>query len=150
MTAWTPPTIPARLPGWELAYVATIERQAQEPFAWGQADCLRSAAELCLAMTGVDPMAGLPDYATADEADALLASLGFSDLKQALQSVFRRIPKAHARRGDVGLVESVLEDRRILSTVIIMGEISIGKAVTGGAIHVPTSSLLAAFAVGER
>lgn len=53
---------PARLPGWETAFVRVMESHMALPFAWGVSDCLIVPADLCQVMTGVDPMKGLRRY----------------------------------------------------------------------------------------
>ena len=146
--SWTVPTIPARRPGWERAYVEVMERQAQLPFGWTpEAHCLGTPAELCLAMTGVDPMRGLRGYSTEAGAMKALFKLGFSDVEQALQAVFPTITNLRARRGECGVLEQVVDGRPWLASFVVMGEMARGKG-PDGLVHVPTARLKRCFAIG--
>ena len=74
------------------------------PFKWGKGeqDCCSFAAGGVLAMTDVDLMADIPDYATADEADVILAADPLEALMDA--RLPRRESPSFALRGDVGLM----------------------------------------------
>lgn len=145
---WTPPIIPARLPGWERAYVEVMERQAAMPFGWTpDAHCLGAPAELAIGMTGVDPMAGIRRYSTEAGAMKLLFKLGFSDVEQALAAVFPDVSPLLARRGDCGVLEQAVDGRPWLTTFVIMGALARGKG-PDGLVHVPTARLKRCFAIG--
>lgn len=146
---WSPPIIPARRHDWEPHFVAIMERHRAMPFVWGKSDCLIVPADLARAMTGVDPMRSLRAYRTEAGAARLLARLGFADVEEALKAVFPRIPKAWARRGDAGVIEQVVDGRRQLATLIVVGTLAIGKAADGGHVAVPRSALRATYAIGE-
>src|SRR5690606_17430549 len=87
--SWVPPKIPARITGWERAYVSALEQQMALPFGWSpEAHCLGAPAALCMAMTGVDPMKGLRRYSSEAGAWRQLFKLGFKDVEEALAAVF--------------------------------------------------------------
>lgn len=145
---WTPPVVPKRQPGWEHAYAVTLERLAAQPFAWGQADCLTRVADLCEAMTGVNPLtSGSRRYRTAAGAARTLARLGFTDIEQALASVFPPVPKSKARRGDCGVGIVNIGGEQMLSTFIVMGAQAVGSNERGPVV-VQTMQLKSTFSVG--
>lgn len=146
---WTPPAIPARLPGWERAFVDVMERHLAERFAWGVSDCLIVPADLCLGMTGVDPMKGLRRYTTEFGALKVLAKIGCTSVEDALERAFPSIPVLMARRGDCGVLEEVSDGKPWLSTLIVMGDRAIGKG-PHGPVSIPTHKLKSAFAIGAR
>jgi|GEM_PF-1689221 len=144
----TLPNIPARKPGWERSFVAIMARHVATPFAWTpEAHCLAAPAELCLAMTGVDPMKGFRRHRS--EAGALLAMrrAGFETVEDALAAVFPEIPKLLARRGDCGVLAQDVEGRPWLTSFVVMGAMAVGKSARGP-IYVPTATLKRAFAIG--
>lgn len=145
--SWKPPLIPARLPGWERAYVEVLGAHNAQAFAWGVSDCLIVAADLCLAMTGVDPMQKLRRYSTEAGALRRLVKLGFNTVEDALEATFPVVPLARARRGDCAVLEQVVDGRPWLSTLIIMGDRAVGKGPQGPA-YVATASLRRAFSIG--
>lgn len=145
---WTPPTIPARLPGWERAYVEIMERYQAEPFGWADLQhCLGAPAELTLGMTGVNPVRGLPARKTEEGQLRLLAKLGYRTVEDALEAVFPEIPKLLARRGDCGILDQTVDGREWPATFIVLGDRAIGKSVKG-IVVVPTGRLKRTFAIG--
>jgi hypothetical protein len=138
---------PRRL-GWERSFVAALEAHMRAPFAWGSSDCLTMVADVAEALTGHNPLP--PDcraYGTAAAAGALLDELGYPDVEKALAATFPAIAPALARRGDCGVVETLVAGRPTRAAVIVLGPAVVGK---GGrrAIHKPRTALLAAFAIG--
>lgn len=147
--AWKAPAIPARRAGWERAYVEVMERHMAEPFAWGVSDCLIVPSDLCLAMTGVDPMKRMRRYSTETGAMKLLLKAGCADVEAALALVFPSVPIAFARRGDCGVFEQTFEGKPWLSAFIVMGDRAVGKG-PDGAVAVPSHKLKSTFAIGAR
>lgn len=146
--SWTPPSIPARLPGWERQFVVTMERLRSVPFGWSpDAHCLGAPAELCRVMTGVDPMRGLRRYSSEAGAWKQLFKLGFRDVEQALEAVFPEISPMRARRGDSGVLEQVVDGKPTIATFIIMGDRAIGRGPRGP-VYVPIGALRRCFAIG--
>lgn len=148
--SWTPPIIPRRLPGWEGRLARTLESHLDRPFAWGVSDCLTIAADVCMAMTGVDPFPVelRAHYDDERSALALLARLGFDDVSGPLERAFKRIPKARARRGDCGVLADPAGRGR--ATLIVIGSMAIGRSAAGGLAVVPVLSLDATYAIGAR
>ena len=81
------------------AYIAAREAM---PFAWGRNDCVTFAAGAVLALTGRDPLAGIPAWKT--ERAALIGLKRRGGLAAAVSHVLTEIPTGHAHRGDIGLV----------------------------------------------
>lgn len=145
---WKPPTIPPRKPGWEHAYAAELQEQARMPFAWGKADCLTRVADLCKAMTGVNPLPmAKRRYTTERGALRQMAKLGFASIEDALAAVFPDVPKAKARRGDCGVAEVRVNGEMTLSTFIVTGVTALGSDERGPVV-IPTLALKRTFAVG--
>lgn len=147
---WKAPRIPARRPGWDAAFAEAMQRHVGAQFAYGASDCLLMAADVCLAMTGVDPMKGLRRYEGELAAFRLMARLGLADVEAALAAVFPRLPGAAlAMRGDAGIVERFVDGKMVKSTVIVLDHRAFGKHDLGP-LAVPTLSLSAVFAIGAR
>lgn len=145
---WSPPTIPARLAGWEHAYASMVERLAATPFEWGAADCVARVLDLCEVMTGVNPLpASQRRYKTANGAALRLARLGFSDLDAALGSVFPAVPKARARRGDCGIGDVRIGGQSVEVAFIVMGANALASNERGPVV-VQTMQLRKTFAIG--
>jgi hypothetical protein len=146
---WKAPAIPARRAGWERAYVEVMERHMSAPFAWGVSDCLIVPADLCLAMTGVDPMKRMRRYSSEVGAMKLLLKTGCADVEAALALAFRPVPPAYARRGDCGVFEQTFDGKPWLTTFVIMGDRAVAKG-PDGAMFVPIHKLKSTFAIGAR
>lgn len=100
--------------------------------------------DVCLAITGVDPYAAERGrYSTAGGALKRFKRRGFLWLDDAYSAVFPDMPRALARRGDIGLVETTDGD----CSVVIMGTHAFGKSPTGN-IRVPVAHVRKAFKVG--
>ncbi|WP_349743934.1 DUF6950 family protein [Roseateles cavernae] len=80
--------------------------QPPAPFAWAAANCCHWAAAWVAQATGTDPMAGLPETATAAAARRLVKRLGGS-LRAAWSKQLGREPIAPllAQLGDIVLVQ---------------------------------------------
>lgn len=121
-----------------LEYVASRE---QTRFAWGKGahDCCSFANGGVVAQTGVDLMADIPDYASADEADLILAA-GLAQLVD--ERLERRRSVGLARRGDL-----VLADLRGVETLcLVEGDKIVGPG-TRGLQRVPLKLAQIAWAV---
>lgn len=147
---WTPKPIPGRLPGWDKVLVARLEHILATPFAWGISDCLTSAADVCEAMTGVQPFPkGLRRYRTAEGAQRLLFKLGFNDVSGPLETIFRPIPQAMARRGDVAVRRIAVHGVETLTTFIVLGNgMAVGKQEGVAHTLLPVLQLDRAYAIG--
>lgn len=144
---WTPPAIPARRPGWEHGYAETLQRHVDRAFEWGVSDCLIVPADLCLAMTGVDPMRRLRRYRGEIGAMRLMARLGYRTVEDALAAVFADVHPLRARRGDCGVLLQSVDGQPWLSTLIVMGDRAVGKGPRGPVV-VATGALKRTFAIG--
>lgn len=150
MPTWSPPPVPRRLPGWETMFVRVLESHLAMPFGWAISDCLVLPADLCLAMTGVEifPQDLRRAYSSADTADELLSTLGFSGVEDALKRVFPPIAKARARRGDCGVRQVTVAGKTVTSTFIVAGGgMAVGKGGRGR-VTVPVLELAATYAIG--
>lgn len=109
-----------RFPDWPDRLIAYIAAREKLPFEWGKGkqDCCSFGNGGALAMTGVDLMADIPDYASADEADVILVT----PLEELIDARLPRRPVGLAQRGDLGLA-----DLNGLDTlVIIEGDMIVG------------------------
>ncbi|MBI1246168.1 MAG: hypothetical protein GC202_14295 [Alphaproteobacteria bacterium] len=119
----------------------------EQPFAWGSSDCLSLAADMVEALTGVDPMKGLRRYRSAAGAARVLSGLGFSDLEAAIAAVLPAQSLTLARRGDIGVLAQDGGNGRLISTVLVAGEMAFGRT-PAGRIAVPVLNLKSAYRVG--
>ena len=99
-----------RLTDWPERLDAAIEVARHRPFAWGRQDCVTFAAACIEAVTGVDPIAGLPRWYDRDEAVATIrhASGGRRSLAAAIDRImtafgWEGIDPAFLSRGDLCL-----------------------------------------------
>src|SRR5690606_22905725 len=82
------PIVPGRTEGWETRLVDTLSRYGFSKFEWGKSDCLTHVADVCEAMTGVDPLLPLRGYASEEDAARLLAARGCASVGDALAQAF--------------------------------------------------------------
>lgn len=111
-------TRPADWPERLLDYIAAREARR---FEWGRRanDCCSCAFGWALEAVGIDAMAAIEDYATADEADAILARVSMIEVADAH---FARAPVGMLQRGDLALVQIDGAD----SLMIVEGETLVG------------------------
>lgn len=148
MTEFTPPAIPARKPGWEHAYAIVLQKLTDTPFKWGEADCLTRVADLCRALTGVNPLpARYRRYTTAIGAARQLVRMGFADIDAALSAGFPEVAKAKARRGDCGIANVRIAGQVVEATFIVMGAQAVASNERG-AVVIQTMQLKKTFAIG--
>jgi hypothetical protein len=130
-----------RFDDWDIRLVAHLEARERTPFAWGKTrqDCCSFGNGCVIALTGFDAMADIPDYATAAEADLILAT----PLEELMDARFARTPIGLARRGDLGIAElNTLDTLMIVEGATLVGP---GKR---GLVRVPRSQMRAAWAIG--
>lgn len=122
------------------ALVAAIEARSARRFAWRRGrDCVSFAGACVTALTGRDPLSGLPRWRTRREAAAIIAAEG--GLAAALDARFARVPPALAQRGDIaGLPDRLLGIR----LMIIEGETLVGPGARG-AERLPRSAMTCAW-----
>lgn len=98
-----------RLPDWEDRLGEFLAGVQGAAFAWGSNDCVTLAAGAVAALTGEDPLQGLPrNYRTQAGAMKALAKAGFADLRAAVDSKLAPVPLAFAGRGDVVMQDANL------------------------------------------
>src|SRR3990170_2470650 len=103
-----------RFEDWPERLDAAIEAARVRPWRWGDHDCVLFAADLVLAMTGIDPMRGLRGrYNTAIGAARIIRRTGGGDLEGAVASIlgglgYPTIAVTEAQRGDAILFTGVV------------------------------------------
>lgn len=88
---------------WQQRLAAFGRARTGMPFAWGSNDCCTFAAAAVEALTGVDPMASVPPYATAIEAARLVEEGGGLE-RLAGSFLGASVSPAMAAVGDIVLV----------------------------------------------
>lgn len=109
-----------RLPDWPERLIEYIASREYRVFEWGKNghDCCSFGSGGVIAITGQDLMADIPDYASAEEADAIL----LTPLAELIDQRLPRRPIGLAQRGDIGLAELGGLD----TVVIVEGETIVG------------------------
>lgn len=109
------------------ALIALIEERMRTGFAWGRRanDCASFAGAAVKAQTGVDPLAGLPNWTSARGAASVLKRLG--ELEAVVDTILTPVPTALAARGDVALVE-IATGRALM---VVEGDTLVGPGLTG-------------------
>lgn len=125
----TETTKKTRLRGWELALADVVANHGGMAFEWGRSDCLTLVADVSLALTGNDPLAASRGrYTTALGAKRLMGKAGFASLPDALVGSFDEVAPAMARRGDCGVVETLVRGKVVLAAVVVTGPNVVGKS----------------------
>lgn len=136
-----------RHPDWPERFRRALDARRRLPFAWGTNDCATFAADVIAAMTGVDFAEGLRgQYASREEADALLEERGWGDVEGLADAFLPRL-EGRPRRGDVVMLQG-LEGRYL--AVCLGGDIAMAPDLDRGKIrHIDKhpGGLLAAWGV---
>lgn len=132
----------ARSPDWPARLCAYIAARQRAPFKWGKRaqDCASFAFGWALEATGIDAMADVPDYASAEEADLLLDDPGFERVLDAHFS--RRDGVGLAQRGDLALADINGQ----LTLTIVLGDELVGPG-RRRLEYVPRAAMQAAWEV---
>jgi len=95
-----------RLNDWPERLDNLLRAAQAQPFQWGRHDCVTFAADVCVAMTGADPLAGLRGkWRTERGAAKLLGERG--GLRAAVCGVMgETIEPAFATTGDIALIDN--------------------------------------------
>jgi len=102
-----------RLPDWPERLAALLQAVATQPFAWGQHDCARFAAQAVTAQTAQ----ALPLPGWQCRRTAVAAVRHYGGLPQGVDACLPRLPApALAQRGDVVLVQAPA--RRFLAVCV--------------------------------
>lgn len=145
---------PARVRGWEIALARVIEHHAQTAFAWGASDCLTMVGDAAAALTGFDPMAQFRGrYSSGAGAARVLKAEGYASVADAIASRLVEVAPAMARRGDCGVIETVVRGKTVLAAVVVTGAEVVGKSSPGkaggtGLAILSRDRLVRAFRVG--
>lgn len=138
-----------RFPKWRTALVSKLNEYRRFPFVWGEHDCALLSADCVLTMTGVDLAQGYRgQYASRNEAIALLAERGFDSHVAVTAAALREIPVGRARVGDVAAVGAgnLLGADMSLALGVVTGE-TIAVMAPDGLSSLPLSTALRAFEV---
>jgi hypothetical protein len=94
-----------RAAGWAEALVEAIESRKSTPFAWGSHDCCLFAADVALAITGVDYAHPVRGYSTREQAEEIIR--GYSGMQAMVTALVGSgpVPVGLARRGDMVLAK---------------------------------------------
>lgn len=65
-----------RVANWPLVLAGKIDEWRARSFDWGASDCCQFAADIVLALTGIDHRASFSMYASREEAESILAQHG--------------------------------------------------------------------------
>jgi len=145
----------ARIEGWEGAFLALIQARARAPLHWGTHDCCLFAADVVLAVTGVDlgtPFRGR--YKTPRGALGALRRFAGGGVAAAAEKIaeryaIREIPPLMARRGDVGLLPAVAAPGSGFDGALgVCVGATWAVAGTCGLDHVPLAAALRAWRIG--
>ena len=119
--------------------------KACPPFAWGRCDCALFACNAVRAITGVDMAAGFRGRyrSPLGAVRQISASCGGKSIEDLAEAMARNldieeIPPAYAQRGDVVLVDSVIEGRPMPTLAVHAGEALAVVAPEGLALLPPT------------
>lgn len=101
---------------------AFLREQARVGFTWGGSDCLLLPADWAWELTGIDPAAPWRGrYRDEGGADAILSEAGGAEALIA-RGLQRSPDKAHAVRGDIGLITVTGPEGRAEVGAICTGE----------------------------
>lgn len=114
-----------------------------QPFVRGASDCA-FFADVVLAMTGHDCLAGGRAYNSERTAAKKLKALGYRSMLELVADHFPEIPPALAQRGDLGFPAEISSP--LMSPAVIVGAEAWSKSETGP-VMVPRSLIVRAFAV---
>lgn len=130
-----------RSSNWPRRLMEYIERNAREPFAWGEHDCALFAAGAVHAMTGEDPMEAIRGtYSDESGAEDAIASLSARGLYGALTEVLgASVVGAQGKRGDIAYHNGICG--------VVMGRDALFVS-DEGLIRVPIRQVQRAFHVG--
>lgn len=110
-----------RLANWEYLLAGEIARSLKRRFDWGIFDCALAAANFVYAQTGVDPgSAYRGKYSTEAEATAITGGDFAAFAAQVAEAAgMEEIPRLHARRGDLLLVDNGTAHRPSVALAIV-------------------------------
>jgi len=89
---------------WEVNLALIIEKHMALPFQYGVSDCGYLVADAVQAVTGKDILDPYRRYKTELGAARILKRAGCADIGELFALHFKECHKAHAMRGDIGVV----------------------------------------------
>ncbi len=121
------------------AYIGAREAQR---FQWGRRaqDCCSFAFGGALEISGVDAMADIEDYASAEQADLILARISMAEVADAH---FQRVPIGMLKRGDLALTKNIKDEDTLM---IVEGANLVGPGARR-LIRVPRAKTLIGWSV---
>lgn len=137
-----------RLDNWRSRLSEEMDRQRQDPFAWGKHDCaIGFGAAIVQAVTGEDLARGYRGkYASPRGALKLLAEAGAETLGDFVAMKLPEVNPALARLGDIGVIEADGPVGQGLCMVDATGVVVLTETGHG---HRPRSDMVRAFKVGD-
>jgi hypothetical protein len=138
-----------RIDHWPTALMTTVAAAQPRPFDWGVHDCVTFAADCVRAMTGADPLADLPGWASARQALRVIHDLG--GMEAALSArLGEPIAPAFAQRGDLGLLHAdpAGDDMTGITVAVCMGDVWLAPG-TDGLERLPLAAVAKAWKVGR-
>lgn len=139
------PSSHPRLPDWTERLAELWSSRIEAPFAWGAQDCVSFAADVALALTGVDPLAEYRGkYHDEETAYQLVGAAGLQAFVARLMAQFgaQECPVAFAQRGDWAMVMV----GNHLVTGVVVGETVMAPGARGLA-QVPLSRAVIAWGI---
>jgi len=133
-----------RLQDWPERLAALVEARREAPFAWGSNDCALFAADAIIAVTGDDPAASFRGYASEQEAEGVLRTLGLEGTVAAALAEFGcgACQPGLVQRGDVAL--ALLGNQPTMT--VVLGEVLAGPGPEG-LVFLPMARILRAWSV---
>lgn len=86
---------------WPMQLGDTIKAAIERPFSWGEFDCAAFAADCCMAVCGVDPLAAVRGKYSTEAGAKRVLKKHFGSLEAACDAFFERVSAAMAQRGDL-------------------------------------------------
>ncbi|TPM59160.1 hypothetical protein FJ959_09840 [Mesorhizobium sp. B2-2-4] len=134
-----------RLKDWDRRLARVTEKHLAMPGVWGVSDCLQTDGEAVEAVIGANPFAEVAGrYKTEAGAARLLRKRGFANVEEALASLFPKMPRLMARRGDLAVVE---RNGQLCAGYIC--EYGAAVKTETGLTFVPQTEIRSAFRVGD-
>lgn len=93
-----------RVADWSVRLARAIEQHGNLPFAYGLSDCGQFAADAVFAVLGRDVLGPYRGYKTKTGAARVLRKACCNNLGDLFALHFKEGHKAHAMRGDIGIV----------------------------------------------
>ncbi|MBZ9852790.1 hypothetical protein LB566_03205 [Mesorhizobium sp. CA13] len=138
-------TTTPRLHDWDRRLARVTEKHLAMAGEWGVSDCLQTAGDAVEAVIATNPFAEVAGkYKTEPGAARMLRRRGFANVEEALASLFAKMPRLMARRGDLVVVE---RNGDLCAGYIC--EYGAAVKTEAGLTFVPQTEIRSAFRVGD-